>query len=193
MKSHHVLIQYLQSKTEICDSIIFEVLEKFISISKKKKEILVNKGDICTHIFFLVTGITRNFYIDINGLEYTRLITYQSKFFNNFLSFQKQKPSRETIECLENTELLGIAKSDFYYLISKHPQLFKLFTYEVVEYHNFHLEKLEFLSLLTPKEKLEYLWNHEQELIKRVSNAVLASYMGVKQETCSRLKKEIFK
>jgi hypothetical protein len=49
------------------------------------------------------------------------------------------------------------------------------------------------LSLLTPKEKLEYLWNHEQELIKRVSNAVLASYMGVKQETCSRLKKEIFK
>jgi|694.fasta_scaffold15632_11 CRP-like cAMP-binding protein len=188
MKSHHVLIQYLQSKTEICDSIIFEVLEKFISISKKKKEILVNKGDICTHIFFLVTGITRNFYIDINGLEYTRLITYQSKFFNNFLSFQKQKPSRETIECLENTELLGIAKSDFYYLISKHPQLFKLFTYEVVEYHNFHLEKLEFLSLLTPKEKIKYIIDNEKYVFDNVTNKILASYIGVSPETCSRLK-----
>ena len=193
MKSHEILIQYLQSKAEINDRIVNDVLEQFIPLNKKKNELLVGKGEVCRYLYFLVNGVVRNYFVDYNGKEFSRLITYKNKFFTNFLSFQKQIPSNEKIECIEDAELLKITKVNFDSLINNHSELFKIFTFEVIEYHNFHLEKLEFLSLLTPKEKLEYLWNNEKELIKRVSNGVLASYMGVKQETCSRLKKEIFK
>lgn len=193
MKEFNPLINFLHSKIDINDNIIHDLHERCTSISKSKNEILVDKGQICKNIYFLTEGLVRNYFIDINGREFTRLITYENKFFTNFLSFQKQSPSRETIECLEDTRLILISKKDFNYLVDKHPILFRLFTEEVIKYHNFHLEKLEFLSLLSPKDKLEYLWANEPEIVKRVSNSVLASYIGVKQETCSRVKKLIFK
>ena len=193
MKDFNQLKNFLTSKATIDDSVINDLREKCISISKSKKEILVDKGQTCRYMYFLVEGLVRNYFIDINGSEFTRLITFENKFFTNYLSFQKQTPSRESIECLEDTRLLAISKNDLDYLVNKHPILFRLFTEEIIKYHNFHLEKLEFLSLLSPKEKLEYLWANEPEIVKRVSNSILASYIGVKKETCSRLKKLIFR
>jgi CRP/FNR family transcriptional regulator, anaerobic regulatory protein len=193
MDSESVLFDFLKNKLGDFEHLKSEVISKFFCIAKEKNEVLVHKGETCRYMYFLVNGITRNFYVDYQGREYTRLITYQNKFFTNFLSFQKQIPSKETIECLEATQLLAITKNDFDTLIANHPSLLKLFAFEVVEYHNYHLEKLEFLSLLTPTERLQYIWLHEKELLSKISNKLLASYIGVKQETCSRLKKELFK
>lgn len=188
-----VLRDYLLSKETLSDVLLKILFEKFEEVSFKRRDLLVEKGEVCTKLYFLVNGIVRNYYIDINGNEYTRLITYQNKFFTNFLSFQQQTPSRETIECLEDSTLLAISKSDLNDLLALDIKLFKIFTSEVIAYHNFHLQKLEFLSLLTPVEKLEYLWKYEKTLVNKISNIVLASYMGIKPETCSRIKKEFFR
>ena len=86
MKEQEILIEFAKKHIEI--STEDEEKSKILQGKKcRKNEILLNAGEVCNHLYFVVQGILRTFHLNANGTEFTRLIRKENQFCTVLLSF----------------------------------------------------------------------------------------------------------
>lgn len=160
----------------------------FKSKSVKKNEILLHAGSVCKDFYFIHSGCVRTFFIDRNGHEKTRYVMLDHHIGTALTSFISQKPSFESLEALEDTELLAIHHADFYRLNAE-MENWKNFYQRILEMaYAFQNKKIEQLTTLTAQQRYEHVLKESPVLLQRLSNRVLASYLDIREETLSRLK-----
>lgn len=165
-----------------------EIVLLFYPKSVKKNDILLQEGKICKEFYFILNGCIRTFFIDKNGYEKTRYIMLDNHIGTALTSFISQTPSLETIEALEDTQLLAIHYTDFYMLNSNFDN-WKYFYQRILEMaYSFQTSKIEHLVTLTAQQRYSIVLNENPILIQRLSNRVLATYLDIREETLSRLK-----
>ena len=157
----------------------------------EKNEILLNAGEVCNHLYFVVQGILRTFHLNANGTEFTRLIRKENQFCTVLLSFLEKKSSVATIQALEKGVLLVISSEDFRTLTKESEIAQKMYTKTLEDFENFHLKRLEFLISYSPKEKTEIFLKEYHELEPRLTDKVIASYLQITPETYCRCKKSL--
>ena len=157
----------------------------------KKNEILLNGGDVCTKLHFVSEGLLRTFHINKNGTEFTRLFVPEGKFCTVLLSFQEKIPSPATIQAIENSVLYSISHSNFIKIISGSVAAKNIYTSILENYQNFQIARLEFLTTLSPQEKVEEFLKENADLELRISDKIIASYLQITPETYSRCKKKM--
>jgi CRP-like cAMP-binding protein len=167
-------------------------LDRIISCFKpgsvKKNSILLHEGSVSREFYYIGKGCIRTFFIGKNGCEKTRYIILDNQVGTTLTSFISQQPSFESVEALEDTELLAISHENFYRL-NREINHWAIFYQKILERaYSFQNRKIEALVTLTAKQRYEQLLNKNPELIQRVSNKVLASYLDMREETLSRLK-----
>lgn len=104
-------------------------------------------------------------------------------------SFINEKPSRECLQTLEDTELLRMNKPDFTYLLETNSSWEKFYRIKLERSRIMDSSRLESFIRMNAKERYEHLLKHNPEFIRRFSNKIIASYPGITQENLSRLKK----
>lgn len=157
----------------------------------KKNEILLHSGEICNKLYAVSEGILRTFHTTKNGSEFTRLLVPEGKFCTILMSFQERISSPATIQALENSVLYSITHAEFRKLISESAKAKNVYTHILEEFQNFQLSRLEFLTTLTPQEKVETFLTGNADLEKRISDKVIASYLQITPETFSRCRKKL--
>ena len=157
----------------------------------KKNEILLNGGDVCTKLHFVSEGLLRTFHINKNGTEFTRLFVPEGKFCTVLLSFQEKIPSPATIQAIENSVLYSISHTNFIKIISGSVAAKNIYTSILENYQNFQIARLEFLTTLSPQEKVEEFLKENADLELRISDKIIASYLQITPETYSRCKKKM--
>ena len=157
----------------------------------KKNEILLNIGEKCNKLYFVAKGLLRTFHLNKNGSEFTRLMVPEGKFCTILISFQEKISSPATIQALENGHLFSIALDNFQEFISRSTNAKNVYTKILEDYQNFQISRLEFLTTLTPQEKVEQFLAENLELEKRISDRVISTYLQITPETYSRCKKKI--
>lgn len=157
----------------------------------KKNEILLNIGEKCNKLYFVAKGLLRTFHLNKNGSEFTRLMVPEGKFCTILISFQEKISSPATIQALENGLLFSISLDNFQEFISRSTNAKNVYTKILEDYQNFQISRLEFLTTLTPQEKVEQFLAENLELEKRISDRVISSYLQITPETYSRCKKKI--
>lgn len=157
----------------------------------KKNEILLNIGEKCNKLYFVAKGLLRTFHLNKNGSEFTRLVVPEGKFCTILISFQEKISSPATIQALENGLLFSISLDNFQEFISRSTNAKNVYTKILEDYQNFQISRLEFLTTLTPQEKVEQFLAENLELEKRISDRVISSYLQITPETYSRCKKKI--
>ena len=157
----------------------------------KKNEILLNGGEVCTKLHFVSEGLLRTFHINKNGTEFTRLFVPEGKFCTVLLSFQEKIPSPATIQAIENSVLYSISHSNFIKIISGSAAAKNIYTSILENYQNFQIARLEFLTTLSPQEKVEEFLKENADLELRISDKIIASYLQITPETYSRCKKKM--
>lgn len=185
-----ILKQYFTERYDVSDDDIAEVIKYFNPIEVAKDEILLTSGDICRYFFFVEKGAVRTFFINEKGQESTRFIAFDGDFISSSHSFIRQTPSNEFISAIENSKLLRISSNDFKSGSRKIP-LLKDWYIKILEkaYLTQHW-RIETLMSLGAKERYKHLITHEKKLVQRLSNKLLASFMGITQESLSRIKAE---
>lgn len=154
----------------------------------KRNTIILSQGEVCNNFYFLETGCMRTYYITKEGQEKTRLISFDNTPVTVLTSFINQKPSVEYIDALEDSELLSISHDDFFKLLNEIPS-WALFYQKILELaFAFQNNRIEDLVTLSAKERYEKLVKDRPHYIQRLSNRVVATYLGISQETLSRLK-----
>lgn len=163
----------------------FESILKFKKI--KKNEHLLIEGDYCNFGVFIQKGCIRHYYFN-DGVESTGNFFFENAWYADFESFLYGKPSKLNIEALEDCELYLAYKDDFDKLVIQYP-VFNSFLREMMERTIKGLTgKGMSMTLLNPEERYLALIKYRPKVVERVSLKYIASYLGVKPESLSRIR-----
>lgn len=183
-----MLKRYLTETTPLSATEIDYIVSHFSPVDVKKNELLIRNDQICKQLFFIGNGALRVYCLKKDGQEWTRFIAFANEFSTIIPSFINQTPSRAFLQALEPSDLLSISHTDFFRLINELPEWDRFYRSILEKAYVASVNRIEqFISLDAGQLYQNYL--HDQpQLIQRLSNKVLASYMGISPETLSRLK-----
>ena len=182
-------LQYLESVIYVSEELKKELLSVSENKSVKKGEIILNAGERCADLFFIQKGLLRGFYFN-EEKEITNWFAQQGEFATCFYSFIVQGSSVETIQALENSELIQLSYSDLQSLYKKFPETERIGRILTETYYIKLEERLLSIQFKSAKERYQNLLTTKSELLKRASLGQIASYLGITQETLSRIRSE---
>jgi CRP-like cAMP-binding protein len=151
------------------------------------KTVLLNEGEISNHIYFIRKGCLREWF-NKDGKDITFQFFFEGQPVASIDSFMNQKPSLFTIESIEPSIILSVGKKDFEKLLNTYPEFktgFQDFIFE-----RFRNYGQLFLSRIkdSPQERYEDLIKNHPEIIKRVPQHYIASYLGITPISLSRIR-----
>lgn len=185
------LKEYLNEKTDLNDASIDTICSYFRLISTKRNEILLNSDEIAKEYYFVNKGCIRLFTYSKDGSESSRYFAFQGSFVSALPSFIDQQPAEEYLQTLEKSELLSISRTDFYNLVQEIPQFAKIYT-EILETGFITAQKRIYgFQGFDALEKVKWVIKYQPQLLQKVSNKMVASYLGIAPSTLSRIKSKL--
>ncbi|MFC0876492.1 Crp/Fnr family transcriptional regulator [Saccharicrinis sp. FJH2] len=184
------LIDYITQFVKLDDEAI-QALKDLAEIEiYRKNQYILENGQRCNKIWFLKKGMVRKFHL-CDGKEITTWIHTENETFTSLQSYAQDTPSDEFLQACEDTEVIGITKTNSEKL-SRHPQ-FIVFTSTLMEREFVNIDKhTKALNQRDAKGKYEYLREIAPEIIKRAKIGHIASVIGVSRETLSRIRRSSF-
>jgi CRP-like cAMP-binding protein len=156
------------------------------------KNIIIEKaGRAPAHQYFVVKGIMRNFYIDDSGEEITTDMNNGPRFFTSYNYFVNRTISNENIECITECSLLRIKRDDVDILYKKSTILNKYTILLLEKVFEEERARIKELTTLTAKQRYLKFVESNPNIIKNAPLQYIASYLGIKPETISRIRKNL--
>lgn len=170
----------------------FEVCKPLFTTRKvRKKQFMLQEGDVCRYQLFVNKGLLRSYTIDEKGAEHILQFALEGWWTADLYSFFTEEPSLFNIEALEDSELLLISRPSWEMLLEKHPVLERYFRILIQNSLIATQRRLmESLSETAEKKYLKFIKLYP-ESIQRVPQHMIASYLGITRETLSRLRRDI--
>ena len=185
------LISYLSGHTEATNEQLDAFCSRFRSKTTKRNEILLDAGSICKYMYFVNKGCLRIYLMDESGKESTRFLIPEGRFGTAFPSFILQEPSHAFIQSIEPSEILYLTYQDFRQLPEIFPGWEKLYRMNLERDYIDSIKRIESLITMSAKERYALLLENNPGLIRRLPSKIIADYLGISQETLSRLKSKI--
>jgi CRP-like cAMP-binding protein len=186
-----VLISHIQNKVHLTEEAKIE-LQSFFSVKKlKRKQFLLQEGNICTHLSFVSKGLLKSYFVDEKGGENINMFAFEGWWISDFKSFISQEKAVLNIDAVEETELLMINLEDYDKLMLKIPVMDRYFR---ILYQNSLVTKdyrLIASNSYNAEEKYLELAQKNPEMIKRIPHNLIASFLGLAPETVSRIRKKL--
>lgn len=171
-----------------------KLVKTFFSPKKiRKRQYLLQEGNICRHLAFVEKGLLRSYNVDDKGIEHMIHFAWEGWWMADMLSFLSIEPSTYHIDAIEDSELLLISRPDFEEMLLKVPVMERYF--RILFQNNIISKERRLISSISnsAEEKFIHLSATNPELIKRIPQQLVASYLGITPETLSRIKNKLNK
>ena len=169
-----------------------EIIKSYLTPKKlRKKQYLLQEGDVCRSIAFVEKGALREYSVDENGNEQIIQFAPEGWTISDLYSFLTSEPATYNIDAVEDSELVLINKSAHEQLLSK---LSKYETYIRLQVTGAYLalqKRLTAVLSLSPEERYSNLLQLYPDLIQRFPQHMIASHMGLTPETLSRIRRKL--
>lgn len=168
------------------------VIKTYLTPKKlRKKQYLLQEGDPCRYIAFVDKGMLREYSVDKNGNEHIIQFAPEGWTIADLYSFLTGELATYNIDALEDTELVLMSKSAHDELLKISP---KYETYNRLQITGAYLamqKRITSILSLSLEERYTNLTALYPDIVQRVPQHMLASFMGLKPETLSRVRKKI--
>lgn len=181
------LLGNISKLVQLSDEAKLDVERMFLRERHPKSTILVQEGDVCNRLFFVESGLLRIYYVR-EGKEVTYAFRAEGDFTTAMDGFFEQRPTRYFIETIEPVTMRVISLNDLNFLFDKYKEverLGRLVGFRYVQEAGEHLYNLQFQSA---KDRYASLIEKHPSILKRVSLGSIASFLGITQETLSRIR-----
>lgn len=153
----------------------------------KRKEMLLQSGQICKYSAFTVSGVMRGYTVDENGWEHVLSFAPPGWWMADMYSLLSQKPGTLNIEAIEKTEILLLSKTNqdlLYQNVPKFERFFRIITENsLIAYQQRLMDNLS----LTAEERYNNFCKRYPTLIHTLPKKDIATYIGVTPEFLSRM------
>lgn len=185
------LLQTINQKVKLSKEDIDLIQNYFEPISFAKNTIIEEQNKIGDYLYFINSGFIRLFYDDENGIENTNQISTSNEFVVSYLDFIQGNPAKENIESITESELIRIKKADLRILIDQ-SENFKNFSVTIFEKAmTATSNRANDLATLSAEQRYKKLIQNQPEILQNIPIQYIASFLGMKPESLSRIRKNI--
>lgn len=168
------------------------VCRKFFQLIRFERDTIIElAGKVPQYHNFIVSGFMRNFHVDENGDEITVDLNNGSRFFTSFYHFMNRSVSNENLQCITDCELLRISRDD----VDRSAAMGKTqkdYTIKVLQQRmEDEKERMHDMANLTAEQRYLKLLANQSQIVQNVPLKYIASYLGIKPESLSRIRKEL--
>ncbi|HRE38443.1 MAG TPA: Crp/Fnr family transcriptional regulator [Chitinophagaceae bacterium] len=188
MESLQLLKDYLRKFIDLPDDEFNSVLLPFIKIRKfDKRELLTKAGETENYFNFILKGLIRKYYKKGRD-EINTQISFEGHIIHSQESFHSRKPSEYFVEAIESSVVASITYDDLESVFARTQKMEHMgrlvITHTMILKDRWQMQ----LVKMTPRERFINFVTRNPELMQRVPQKYLASYLNIKPETFSRFK-----
>lgn len=169
------------------DAFITGIKQNTKAITIPPKTVLLEEGEIANTLYLINKGCLRLFFFN-DGKDITFQFFFEENFVASFDSLYKGTPSYFSLESIESSEVFPIKKEDFYEQMESNHSLRLLYEEIIIERFSFYQQL--FLSRIknTQQQRYEELLKDYPNIIQRVPQHYIASYLGITPISLSRIR-----
>lgn len=184
---------YLMEKASLTDEQLEEVRAVTINKRLRKRQYLLQEGDVCHYNCFVAKGCLRLYRVGEDGVEHILRFAVENWWISDQESYNNGIPSKNNIDALEDSELLLIEKNDFNRIVSNFPN-FRTFR-DTLKARSYDVSQNRIMSNIsdTAEEKYTNFIKSYPDIFNRVPLHMIASFLGVSRETLSRIRTQYAK
>lgn len=171
--------------------IIQQVLQDFSEVLTEefypRGFLLHREQTLCKHIYFVTRGVVRSFYLK-DGKDITAHFAMDMGAISAADSFIFNRPSRYNLEVLEDATVFSMTRQHMESFLEQHPRYEHTARLFVEQLYMDLVDRVEALMFFSAQERYEALIRQNPDIVQRVSLGHIASYLGITQETLSRVR-----
>lgn len=191
MNFENLLLAFKQITPDFLPTELEQIIPLLSKSVYKKNEHIVHAGQMSRQVNFVNSGSCRMYYSDNEGFEKNIILAIEGHFIHDLESLFINKPSTYHIQALEDTEIVSIDYGKFDVLLNSTKNWEHcgrmINQYVLVGVFRY----VHALWTLSPEERYLKLFEEEPFLFNRFSLEHIASYLGIKRESLSRIRKRI--
>jgi len=183
------LLQYIGTRCYIGSELRSRLSQDFVKVERKAGDILVEQDRCAKKLYFVDKGLVHSYYYH-DGKQVTSWFYTEEMFATSWHSFYMQHKGFEELSCIEDCTLYEISYDKYQQLIADFPSFgnfARLLAEEALTFLDYLSKSWSFLSA---KEKYELLQTYFPKIEQRVKLGHIATFLGISQETLSRIRKK---
>ncbi|OJW17998.1 Crp/Fnr family transcriptional regulator [Mucilaginibacter sp. 44-25] len=184
---HQLLLDNIAKYVSLSADEQQEIISRFHYKKIKKKQFLLEAGDVSNRSIFVISGCLRSYAVDKNGTEHVLQFAPAGWWITDMRSYLTGEPARLSIDAIEETEVLYVSKADFEELNVRIPR-FEHFNRVLAQkalatYQHRQIDN----SVLAAMERYSNFCELYPSLILSLPQKQVASYIGVTPEFLSKM------
>ncbi len=164
----------------------------FTPVFVRKLDHLFLEKETVSNIYFINDGILRGYYNNGHN-EVTTNFYFGPTMMTDLISVRSNLPTQMNVQALRDAHCMVAKFSDLDALIDTHPNIETVFFYLLEHLYLFGVTRQHSFIYDTPQERYIKLFGERPKVIAEIPQRYISSYLGIKPETLSRIRKRIFK
>ena len=182
---------YLKENAGVTEKQLRQLEKEIQKKSIKKNEILLHKGQVCNHFFYVEKGLLRFYSIDSSGREHILEFAPEKWLVVDRASFYFDEPSEFYIDAIEQTTI-AVLDQQFINAASEISPQFRQYNERIMQNHIRHLQKrIDQLIGASAEERYLNFIERYQDVTVRVPQWMIASFLGITPESLSRIRRAL--
>lgn len=165
----------------------------FTQVRVKRNMVLEVQNKVPKHLYFVNSGYMRLFYVDDMGEEQTTHLCGPNGFITSFSTFIHQTKAPENVACITDCSVLKITYYDAKQLVDKSETFKNFFLLMFEKSLSSATERANDLACLTAEQRYQKMVEQQPQFIQNIPLQHIASYLGIKPQSLSRIRKQMNK
>lgn len=183
------IFQHFAKYIKLSEPLKNELANRIVPQTFKKGQLVHDADRICTKSYFIQKGLMRTYFIK-DGKEITEYFSAENEWINSPRSFMQQQLDIYYIDTLEQTECFCLNVTDLGFLFDNFPEMERYARLSMGTSFGHFVERITSMRFTTAKEKYQHFCTTYSEIYHRIPLGMVSSYLGITQETLSRIRAE---
>lgn len=183
------LLQKINQLSSLSNEALLWLEKHLEEFEFSKNQTILEQHAICNYLYYIKSGIMSGYY-HTEEKEVCNWLACENDFATSYYSFISRKPSYEIIECYEDTQVQAISYQHLNKLYELFPETERLGRLILEEYYSRLEERIIGIQFRSAKERYSNFFQKRPQLMNRAPLGRIASYLGMTQETLSRIRAE---
>ena len=190
-KMFDVLRTHVSKKIDLTEEEFERCTAYFTPKKLRKKQFLLREEEVCKHQAFVAKGCLRSYTIDAKGKEHVMVFAVEGWWLSDMHSYLTGEPATYNLDALEDTEVLLLKKTDDEQLCLDIPKFERYFRLLYRNSLASWLRRTDASLSLTAEHKYTWMLKTYPNIVQRIPDHQIASYLGITPESLSRVRKDL--